>query len=521
MVKDQGDQPVKKATVQVISEDQDASNYTAVTDAEGHFRQDAIEPGRYRIFIERTGFVEVDKHHRHFNGMSVSLQPGQEVKDLVFRMLSAAVVSGRVIDEDGDPMPNVEVTLLHYGYATGRRKLQSERSERTNDVGEYRMGGVFPGQYFISASPAPDFTMANNKAKDGAQSDTAYATTYYPGTFDRTQAAPIDLHPGDDLPINFSMAPTHTYHIRGSVANPGEHKQAGTGSRGMVMLQPKEFDDVFSAAEVEKDGSFEIRGVAPGSYAIRFMSTSGDVPQTTQQQIDVANSDVNGVRLISTPGAMVHGQVRIEGNRKVDFGELIVTLRLPNDGGGGGVTSIGDDGPQTSARVKNDGTFEMKGVPPGSYTVVVVGGSRSLRDFYLKQAEAGGRELPDDDMRVSGPGNLAMNITLGPGAGVVDGTVIDSKSQPVANAVVVAIPDSQHRRMDRYQRTIADQHGHFTMHGIIPGEYTVLAWDDVEDGAYYDPEFLKRYEDFAEAVHVAENGRQSISVKLTPAGEQP
>src|SRR5208282_6251683 len=106
VTKDPGSEPVKKALIELIAESQsDGGNYTALSSVDGGFRIENILPGRYRLFVERTGYQEVDKHQRRTEGRVLTLGAGQELKDLVIRLQLAAVVEGRVTDEDGDPMP--------------------------------------------------------------------------------------------------------------------------------------------------------------------------------------------------------------------------------------------------------------------------------------------------------------------------------------------------------------------------------------------------------------------------------
>src|ERR1700678_2918011 len=63
IIKDPGSEPVKKALIELIAESQsDGANYTALTGADGGFRIENIAPGRYHLFVERSGFQEIDKH---------------------------------------------------------------------------------------------------------------------------------------------------------------------------------------------------------------------------------------------------------------------------------------------------------------------------------------------------------------------------------------------------------------------------------------------------------------------------
>ena len=514
VIKDQGGEPLKKAMVEIIAEDQEqGSNYTAITDSEGKFKLDSVRPGRYRVFVERSGFIEVDKHRHRSAEVAISLQAGQELSDLVLRMLPSAVITGRVADEDGDPMPNVEIAVLHYAYNTGHRRLETERSERTNDLGEYRIGGLLPGSYFVSASPPPDFwsfsqARDNDQPDSAAQPDTGYATTYYPGTTNRSQAASVELHPGDDMPVDFNLVPVQAFRIHGTVANVAK----GTSKKGVVMLRLQDASQVISsAAEVDKDGNFEIRHAVPGSYALLFASGEGESTVTAHQDVEVGNADVDGLRITPLAASQIHGQVRIDGNSRVDLSELFVSL-TPAEGEDFR-SSIGSD----RGQVKRDGSFELKNVPAGTYTVHVEGQSQN---YFLKKITVGGHDASDSSFRVGG-GTLAMDLVISTNVGVVFGAVVDDKNQPVANAVVVAVPAAEHRKqLERYQKTVTDQAGRFALRGLIPDDYTVLAWQDVEDGAYYDPEFLKQYQDAGQAVHLAEGGRESVVLKAVPASEE-
>src|SRR5580700_6328023 len=274
VTKDPGSEPVKKALIELIAESQsDGGNYTALSGVDGGFRIENIVPGRYRLFVERTGFQEVDKHQRRTEGRVLTLSAGQELKDIVIRLQAAAVVEGRVTDEDGDPMPDAQVAVLHQSFVSGRSHWEQVGAERTNDLGEYRISNAAAGNYFVSVTPPPDFrtlietsgnptsTVSGNAAPE-KPAPVSYQTTYFPGTRDRGQAAPIQFHAGDDFPVNVSLTPGPSLIIRGSVVN------LPPGSTAAIMLQSKDFNLMLNGAEMHKDGSFEIRDVSPGAYTI-------------------------------------------------------------------------------------------------------------------------------------------------------------------------------------------------------------------------------------------------------------
>src|SRR5260370_22900450 len=224
VTKDPGGEPMKKALVELIAESQaTGGNHTALTGADGAFHMDNIAPGRYRLFAERTGYLEVDKHRPRSDGRLLTLKAGQELKDVLIRLQAAAVIEGRVTQEDGDPLPDAQLAELRQTFALGRRHWEQAGGERTNDLGEYRIANLPAGSYYISVTPPLDFKClieaANAPVSDPRNAasgsperpaPTSYKTTYYPGTKERTQAAPIDLHAGDDFPANFSLTPSPT-----------------------------------------------------------------------------------------------------------------------------------------------------------------------------------------------------------------------------------------------------------------------------------------------------------------------
>ena len=118
-------------------------------------------------------------------------------------------------------------------------------------------------------------------------------------------------------------------------------------------------------------------------------------------------------------------------------------------------------------------------------------------------------------------GAVVLDVVASPNGAVAEGVVTDQKGEPVANAVIVAVPETRLRgHVERYRKTVSDQSGRFTLHGIQPGEYSLFAWESVDGEAYYDPEFLKNYEPQGSALRVSEGDRKSVQLTLIPANEE-
>jgi hypothetical protein len=119
----------------------------------------------------------------------------------------------------------------------------------------------------------------------------------------------------------------------------------------------------------------------------------------------------------------------------------------------------------------------VKNVPSATYHVIVGSNSETLRDYFTKSMSLGGKDVADSGFTVSGA-TYSLDVLLSAHGGAIEGTVLDSENQAVAYATVVCVPSAEHRkRPDVYQQDISDQQGHFSLRGLNPGEYTVLAWE--------------------------------------------
>jgi len=520
VVKEPGSEPLKKALVQVVAEDQkQGGNYTATTDTEGRFRIENVVPGRYRLFPEKTGFIEVNGRGLKADVDVFTVQAGAAVEDLLFRMLPSATISGRVTDEDGDPMSGIRIIVQKK--KPGKATRETVGSESTNDLGEYRVSGLFPGQYWIVAVPAPDMRDYEKQPEKSAQGDNQseaqpeirHVTTYYPGTYDALQASAVTLKAGDEMPVNLMLVPARTYRVRGIVTG------IKTGQKAAVELLPKAGDSI-RASEVGPDGQFEVRGVGPGSYTVG--ATVGTEPQslTARQDISVVAADVEGVKLTPVPSFRLSGRLQLEGRASAALTQYSVNLRqaeLPEDSG----FFMSPDFFGTNAPVDRFGNFEWKNVNPGNYIVQLYGGDG--QGFFLKSVTLAGRDIAAG-FTASGPATLDLVVSTK--AGAVEGVVVEKEKDvdndhTVANATVVAVPEEKYRKLpDRFVTGSTDQHGRFTIRGVAPGSYTLYAWQDLEDGVWRDADFLKSQEANGTAVKVEEGSHQAVELKLSPAGEE-
>jgi protocatechuate 3,4-dioxygenase beta subunit len=513
VVKLAGSEPLTKATVHLQSMEDRTRAVSTVTNAGGRFELKGIDPGRYRLTVSRVGFVTQEYGQRKTDdpGAVLSLRPEQELRDLLFRLVPSAVIAGRILDEDGEPLPSVNVTASREVYSEGKRGLSVGATAETNDLGEYRLFGLSPGRYFVSAV-YPRWSRSNGD-EDSAGSEPeqrGYAKMYYPGTTDAGQAISIDVGGGEEIPsIEILLRKVLTYRIRGRVFNQITHKPGtGTNVLSMPKTNRREWGSEQQASVQKQDGSFEIPEVLPGSYFLTaFWFDEGKI-YSTRMSVEVGSADVEGIAVTIAPGININGRIIWVGKPSLEKDELTVAP-VPVD------LNLTFQG---RARVSEGNFFTLKDVGDGTYHTEVGGESK---DCYIKDVRYGGSSALEDGFTVVRGAPATLEITISSHGARVQGTVADKDGLPAAGVWVVLVPELAHRTQDRLYKTLTtDQYGRFDLRGIPPGEYKLFSWEEVESGAWEDPEFLKRFEDKGEKIVLQEGDHKTLSLIIIRTGSQ-
>jgi hypothetical protein len=161
-------------------------------------------------------------------------------------------------------------------------------------------------------------------------------------------------------------------------------------------------------------------------------------------------------------------------------------------------------------KVGADSRFTLNGVTAVPYAINAGGFPDNC---YVKAIRYGGREVPEAGVDMSAGGTL--EITLSATAAAVDGVVMDKNNKPVAGAVVALIPKDGTQAMGRS----ADENGIISFKGLKPGEYNLIAWEDLEQGAYMDPDFVKPFESKAKTVKLDSSAHEAVQLKAIPVEE--
>jgi len=490
-------------------------DYTTRTDIQGRFAMKDIEAGKYEFSAARAGFANMEYGARRpgRSGATLSLDAGQRVSGIVFRLTPHGVIAGRILDQDGDPLAQVSVRAVRYRYVSGRKQLMASGWASTDDLGEYRLFGLAPGRYYLEAVLRANMVALRIQERSaGKQPDEGFVPTYYPGTTDIANAVALDLASGGQMRgVDFTLSKAHTVRVRGRVSYPeGVPRQVV-----MITLAPhgQALREMMRRARaVDAQGNFELTDVRPGTYTITATVHDGQTTYSASQPLEVGSSNIENMLLTPSPGVELAGQLRYEGQPPANLPELQVMLRS-------GDPSEMRFGPMPSGEVKEDGSFTLSDVGQDVYRVRVEG----LPDgYYLKSVRIGDDELQESGIDTTRGVAGLLVITVSARAGQIEGVVLDAKQRPMAGASVVLVPAPKLRdRQDAYREITSDQYGRFVLKTVEPGEYKLFAWEDLEPGEYMDPEFVKPVEERGFAIRIHEGSRESAELKVIPAAAPP
>lgn len=524
---------------------------TAVTDDRGQFSFTALPAGRYNLSANKPGHVSVSYGQRQPGrpGTPIQLSDGQKFRaDL--QIPKGSVITGTVLDENGDPTPQTSVRVMRVVTQNGRRTLQSTNSSSTDDRGIYRAYGLLPGDYVVCATPrntslgnvdrmqvelralqvsmeqvervnveqarAIEQRISSLRSVLPDQPDEVppgYAPVCYPGTVSPTAATPITLGIAEERPsVDFQLQLAPLARVEGMVVN-----STGANPRqiNITLTDTQQASLRISSisARADAEGRFRLMNVPPGQYLLTARATiqppreapaagaargrggaapAGPRPQPINvwgaAEISVDGRNLSNVMLSLQQGLAVSGQVTFDGSTPppADLTRIRVTMSP---------TVPSPFGGSSSTRVEASGRFTIPSVAPGLYRLSASGAS----GWTVQSSVVGGQDALDFPFEVKG--NQAIGgalITFTDRQTELTGLVTDDKNQPAPEFTLVIFPaDSRYwsgSTSRRMQSTRPATDGRYTFRNLPPGDYRLAPVYDLPPGAQTDPAFLQQLE---------------------------
>ena len=547
--------PVRRAQVRISGPD--IGTKSTMTDAQGRYEFRDLPAGRFNVSAIKAGYVTMQYgQNRPFEpGRPIELVETQPMDKADIVLPRGSVLAGRVVDETGEAVAEAEVTAMRMQYQNGKRRLvPSGRNSMTNDLGQFRIYGLPPGEYYVSATLRNMSSMmmvemmaggfaAGGPASANQNQNVGYASTYYPGTPNPSEAQRVALAVGQELPgVDIQLQQVRLAKITGTAIS-GDGKPM---SGAMVMLMPAMKDASVATmfapggtARTNADGQFTLNNVTPGEYVLQaqsgggaFVTSAGGNAMTfafavndrpggalggpppverefAMSTLNVAGEDISGVVLTGMRGAKVSGTLRFENGAKPEGMTAIRMTAPPSDADSNPMPGM------AANTVKETGSFEIEGLI----------GNRLFRPmnlpkgWYLKSVSYNGEDVTDKGVDFK-PGEdvNGLEIELTNRSTTINGTVTDDRAQNVKDYTVVIFSEDQSKwalPMNRWMATARpDQEGRFKFNALPPGSYYAIAVEYVAQGEWTDPEWLARAAKKATKITLDDGATKSLDLKI-------
>ncbi|HYM22754.1 MAG TPA: carboxypeptidase-like regulatory domain-containing protein [Vicinamibacterales bacterium] len=489
---------------------ENASPPSIFTDNDGRFELTGLDAGRYTLAIRKAGYVPPTYGARHTGEppIGIDLEDGART-DVVVRLARSAGISGRIVDEYGEPIEGILVSAERLIRLEGRLTTRPAGSSSTDDRGEYRIGALTASRYVISAnvnrggSESVTFRFGPGAEPDAMQElmmqvpGMSQVRAYYPGVIGLSDAEPIEARTGEErTSVDFSIPPngaiptlTLSFVDADGKPAPGEATLTNPGSAiqrfvPMLARNPK------IAARVE-----------PGIWTVLARGPAG----VGTVDVTVGSGDASAT-VVLDKGGRASGRVETDGS-PLPAMRFAISASHPAETGPtsrwGAMQPTRPDGTFQLSDLLGPLTFRVANPPKGWAVKEIVYQARDVSETPIEFKPT----TAIDGIRV-----VMTNRTA-----TLTGAAADTQGIPVADYSVLVFPENAALPVRQYARWARpNQQGRFTIEDLLPGDYLVVAVSDVDDTQWQNRDYLARFRGTATRVALAESARQTLSLQVAP-----
>jgi Carboxypeptidase regulatory-like domain len=485
--------PLARARVR-IADAQNAKNVqSAVSSDDGHF-EFQVGAGKFSLQAARHGYITsaYDQHEQYWTGIVTGA--GLNTENLLLRIAPAAVLTGRVLDEHGDPVRNAQVMVYKEDHSSGISRIRNFAGAQTDDQGAYEAIPLDQGTYFVSVKSTPWYAIHPVSSHEGAEGgpavidpslDVAYPITYYGDATEASDATPIPIRGGDHLEADIHLNPVPALHLI-------FHVPSGASQVVWPELEKSSFDgtETVQAGGFQEvsEGVYELTGVPSGSYMVRMPDVSGQWKEPTELNLsgsqDLDSSRGNSISKIKFRVEVAGGAVPKQ-----------IQIGIRNSKGNV-VVAVADE----------KGEVNFDDVVPGKYDVLAGAPDEvySVARMSPKGGIASGQTLD-----VPAGASLEVAVSLTTAAVTVEGFA-NHAGKAAPGAMVVLVPKDPQANHDRFRRDQSDLDGSFRLPSVSPGTYTVIAIANGWDLDWAKPAVLAHYGRHGQTLVVGEKAKGTM-----------
>ncbi|HEY1755583.1 MAG TPA: carboxypeptidase-like regulatory domain-containing protein [Bryobacteraceae bacterium] len=470
---------------------------TVYTDPRGAYQFHPLHLGDYYIEVRKEGYSGVAPGTAEFIGASVKLDPAHPSTQMPFTITRRGGLTGRVIDEDGNPVPGLHLTVQPSG-PTGMAKFLETAAVTAAD-GTFSVSNLLPGPHVVRISPRAgeleklDLHFSSDDLKT---IDRDLETAYWPGGT-AVPSASIPVSPGASASAgDIKIREASYYRVYVSVPRvecaPGEMwaflaldsggEAMGVSSRGLPQIACA--------------NDFLVSNLRPGAYWFMLRKDEPDPGRWALASVDISNKNLD-VALTMEPEAEINGRfIAADGATLPPLENIGVSTKPAIVGfAGGGASPVRPDA---------EGKFVLTNLKFPRHQILVSG---LTRQYYIKEYHFNGE--PSDGFVTVNPGAAQqLEIVIDDKPGAIAGTVTDG-DKPAARSLVTLFSSS----LQPAESFLSNQ-GTFQFIGVAPGQYRAVAVA-LLPGAPEDIDAMTRLAARAETITVERGSTQTVSLKLT------
>lgn len=463
-----------------------------LTNEEGVFQAEGLDPMPYLIFARAPGYVMPPATQTSDPWGSNLANYRFLGENITITLMRGSVITGRVTNALGEPVVGVFVRAARVRDEDGQRLTTGggAGNRPTDDRGIYRIYGLLPGAYIVSASGTGQMFSPRATPYD------MRLPVYHPSAT-RDTATEVTVRQGDEITgIDIRYRGERGFAISGKVTNaPSPLPVGGVVTAPNITLRQAATSQIIASTVIQPSndtGSYAFYGVPNGDYEVvaGLQGRDTDALASAPRRITVNGRDVSGVDLTLAPTATLKGTVLLEKpapaaakcpattTRYLD--EVIVHVRLDDANDKSAASSTLGPGGRSTAVPDDKGAFIIRNLKAGRHRFAA-----QLPDerWYLKAIKqtltAGAYDVARHGLTLKGTERAAgVQLTIAHGAASVQGKVAAAEGSALPRRLRVYLLPAEAEAKDdllRFAETRAESDGAFRFDHLAPGKYLLVA----------------------------------------------
>jgi len=477
VVNARGGNPLARTRVTIMDAKIRENIQFVITSDDGRF-EFHVPAGKFALQGAKRGFITAAYNQHDQFSTAIVTGAGIDAENLTLRLSPNAVLTGRVLDEFGEPVRSAQIIVYRENRFSGISRISRYRGATTDDQGKYEVTPLDEGTYFVSAKATPWYAVHPVSAPEGTANapvqvdpalDVSYPITYYGDTTETDEAAPIPVRGGDRLEADIHLNPAPALHLLFHVAEGGQvafPQLQRPSFDGMEDVEPGNVQGV-------SPGVYELTGIAAGRYMVRMPDSSGQLKEPTAVNL-TSSQELDG----SSGNSTSKVKVTVEGAGAAAGRPTQIQIGLRNS-----------KGRVITSEVDAKGEANFTDVVPGKYDVLA--GSQS-EVYSVERITRDGGATSGRTLNVPAGASFSVSLSLVGGSVTVEGFA-KRDGKGVSGAMVVLVPNNPEANHDRFRRDQSDLDGSFSLFNVSPGSYTVIAIENGWDLDWAKPAVLAHY----------------------------